>query len=416
MTRQQALANTGIVLTLATLVLFVTQTLFLAPLALLSVLGCVYIIRTWPEARGPVTMKLLALFLCLWLPMAFSTLDAINGSRALEKTLAYALYLPAAVFIVYSTANARAIQVLHAFIFILVSIWIIDGTIQYFAGKNLFGYPYTPPQLMGMFYPKARMPYLLAVLAPLYFEFIRLHCKKHIWLLLLLIPFAMMILLGGKRTAWMMLMFSGAGYLVYLYLINRRFNLKMITLTTIIVLIPAWLLVATHHPLSNRIDSTLAIFSTDAATIDKATAHRLDLWRVAVAIARDHWINGVGPRGYREVFNSYAEQNNFWVQSGRPQGTTHPHLALAEIACETGLVGLAGYLVFYLLLLRWLYHELRAGRLQHMPWLLCPLTAWFPLNAHLAFYGSYWSSFGWWMLAVSFAVVYSARHGPDTDH
>lgn len=156
---------------------------------------------------------------------------------------------------------------------------------------------------------------------------------------------------------------------------------------------PAWLLVATHNPLSDRIDSTLAIFSTDAATIDKATAHRLDLWRVAVAIARDHWINGVGPRG-----------------------STHPHLALAEIACETGLVGLAGYLVFYLLLLRWLYRELRASRLRHRPWLLCPLTAWFPLNAHLAFYGSYWASFSWWMLAVSFAVVHTARHGPDTDH
>jgi len=408
--------RSGILLTILVLVMFTTKTLFIIPFFLLSFFGLAYIFTSNVDIRKANYRMLVCLFLLLWVPILLASIDAVDSSRAVNKILTFACFLPAGIFIIFLINNEKIIALVHAIIFIVLCVWMVDGTLQFFAGRDLFGYPYTPPQLMGMFYPKVRMPYFLAILAPVFFEFIRLRFNSKNWLILLLIPFGMMILLGGKRSAWIMLAFSGTGYLVYLYLLHKSISFKKVVFTAMLILFPLILLGLTHSPLGNRISSTLEIFSEDIATIDQASAHRIDLWKVAIAITRDHWLNGVGPRGYRQVFNKYADENNFWIRAGYPDGTTHPHLHILEIASEAGLIGLAGYILFYVLLFRLLFMEIHAGRLAAVPWLLCALTAFFPLNAHLAFYGSYWSSVSWWVLAVTLAVVYTRQDGKDPDH
>ena len=59
--------------------------------------------------------------------------------------------------------------------------------------------------------------HVTAALSPLYFEFIREKGRKIKWLWLLLIPLFMVILLSGRRSAWIMLLVSMAGYLFYLF-------------------------------------------------------------------------------------------------------------------------------------------------------------------------------------------------------
>ncbi|MDX1519733.1 MAG: hypothetical protein R3318_06380, partial [Gammaproteobacteria bacterium] len=107
-------------------------------------------------------------------------------------------------------------------------------------------------------------------------------------------------------------------------------------------------------------------------------------------------------------------EDNFWIRAGYPDGTTHPHLQALEIACETGVIGLTAFVLFYLLLLRFTCRQARATGLRTLPWMLAPLTAFFPLNAHLAFYGTYWSSVSWWSLALALAACYSSQDAEDT--
>lgn len=406
----------AIILIVLTLLLFTTKTLYIAPLLLLSVTGIVMLVLGKIDNHAPAYRLLSVLFLLLWLPIVLSSTDAVEPGRVYEKVLAAACLFPAGLLMLYSLGSLKCRRIVFVSIFVVLSFWIIDGSIQFFTGFDLFGYPYTPPQLMGMFYPKVRMPYLLAVLAPVFFEFIRLQMKTRKWLLLMLIPFGMMILLGGKRSAWIMLAFSGSGYLVYLYLLYQGIQLKKALAAAVIIALPLALLILSHAPLRDRVTSTLNIFSSDIRVIDQASAHRIDLWKVAIAIARDNWLNGVGPRGFRYVFNEYADENNFWIRAGFPDGTTHPHLQILEIASETGVIGLAGYLMFYFLLVWLLLVEIRAGRLSRMPWLLCPLTAFFPLNAHLAFFGTYWTCVGWWVLCVSLAEIYTRPDDEDPDN
>jgi len=156
----------------------------------------------------------------------------------------------------------------------------------------------------------------------------------------------MVLLLGGKRVAWFMMLFSGTFYLIYLMFITRSLSFKRFVPYAAVFMAVLSVLILSHLPLKNRVISTADIFSGDTNIIELSTARRVSLWQVSVEIFRDNPVNGVGPRGYREVFTKYANEDNFWVQNGRA-GTTHPHMMLAEIASETGLLGLVGLLIFY---------------------------------------------------------------------
>ena len=143
---------------------------------------------------------------------------------------------------------------------------------------------------------------------------------------------------------------------------------------------------------------SLKMFSTDFATADIATSHRLSLWKTGLAVARAHWLNGVGPRGYRTVYRDFAEADDFWINRGKT-GQTHPHLMALEISVETGAVGLIGYGAVLFLLVRNIWRR-RTRDPASAVCLMVVLVAWFPLNAHLAFYGSYWSTIVWIMIAL----------------
>jgi O-antigen ligase len=113
-------------------------------------------------------------------------------------------------------------------------------------------------------------------------------------------------------------------------------------------------------------------------------------------------INGIGTRGYRHVYAEYAEADDYWIVGGR-RGQNHPHLQLLEIGVETGLIGLIGFLCIYLFFVREFFQEARFS--MKALWVLALLVAWFPLNTHLAFYGSYWSSFAWLLIPMALATA-----------
>jgi hypothetical protein len=114
----------------------------------------------------------------------------------------------------------------------------------------------------------------------------------------------------------------------------------------------------------------------------------------------NHLVNGAGVRAYRYAYTRYAEKNDPYVN---PDGTgmMYAHQLLLEVGSETGGIGLAGLLAFFVIFIR-------AGRgLSHQPlawaaWL--GALAWlFPLNTHTALYSAYWSLLLGWLIAVSLA-------------
>jgi len=154
------------------------------------------------------------------------------------------------------------------------------------------------------------------------------------------------------------------------------------------------------------------LFSGDYEDINKATAMRLSIWETGIKIYAAHKINGIGPRGFRHVYADYADADNFFINNGYA-GQTHPHLTLLEVLVETGSLGLLGYLIFWLFLIRLSFRLVQENKAHHLPWLMCIMIATLPYNAGSAFYGSYWSSVTWWIILVSACFVFS-NHGENT--
>ena len=395
--------NYAWLLILSGLLLFSTKTLFNIPMGIMAILGLYQVIKSHQSILGDRRVKyLLAIFLCLWLPMLISLTDAVNLSRSSATVFSYVHFLFAAIFIVFSLQSIETRNKIQKGIFIIVCFWCIDALIQFSIGKNLFGYPYVPPQLTGMFYPKVRLGHVVAVLSPFIFEYIRQRFNTRPWLTLIIIPVCVVVLLSGKRVAWIMFFIAVALYLVYLWIAVKQISPKAIIISIILGLGTSFLLYTFHQPFQHRLDQSLGVFSYNYEKADIASARRLDLWETSLKIFHTNWVNGIGPRGFRNTYSKYADKDNYWMKNGL-SGQTHPHQFLMEIAAETGIIGIIGYLLFWLALATTIWREYKSKNTSYIAWSLCVIVAMFPLNAHLAFYGSYWSSFVWLILPISAA-------------
>jgi len=398
-----AKSNLAFILLLLTLVLMVSKSLYNVPVSIMAIIGLTRMIRS-PRLvfADPLIRVYSVLFLCLWLPLLISLPDAVNVGHSARTVIPYLRFLFMGIYVLLEKDNILVYSRLTAAVFCVAVFWGVDATIQYIFGTNLFGYPYQPGHITGMFYPDNTIAHVLAALSPLYFESVRIYSKKYRWVWLAILPLLVVILLSGRRAAWIMLAISVAGYLFYLFRHtgighSARRNLLLIILaglaTTLVVIL-------TSTPLQDRMAVTAGLFSLDYELTDLATARRLPIWETAVEIFRHNWINGVGPRGFRYVYQQYSSNNNFWHETG----TTHPHQLLLEVLVETGVIGFVGLALFAWIFCSFFMVKARASSTV-FPWILSIFLVMFPFSTNMAFYGSYWASVIWWFLVVAFVSM-----------
>ena len=391
-------ARAGLIL--ATLALFISEHMVHYAMGLMAVLGAIDVLRYPQVLREWRSRQLLTLFGLLWLPMVAAYPGAYAPEHSLRTVLPYLHLLPAAYFVMRSCASAAVLRMVTTGAAMLLGLIALDAFVQLIWHIDLFGYPYDRGVLKGVFYPKQRLGLFLAVFAPLYVDVVLRWCRDQPRLWLLLVPLVVVVLLSLKRSAWIMLVF---GLLVYLLLQLRArrwsWDHRRLLQFGVIVLLAGSLAII-NPTLRGRLLATSGLFSTAVADIDEATAYRLTLWRTGARIFVDHWLTGIGPRGFRHVYAEYAQADDFWIKR-IGKGQTHPHQFLLEIAVETGVIGLLAFVLFYGRLWRLLCSRSEGGVAPL--WLLSALVAWLPLNAHLAFYGAYWSTLAWLVLAMGLA-------------
>ena len=390
---------------------FVSKSLYNVPFSLMALLGLYRALkapaRLWAD---PFQRHYSWLFLCLWLPLLCALPDAANLSRASQTVFPYLRFLFAGLFIIQELSrDRRRIEFVLAGVFFIVLFWCLDASLQFFLGQNLLGYPYRSGDITGMFYPKNTISHFCSALSGLCFFYILRHSAKSRAVWLALAPLFFVVLLGGRRAAWIMLALSASAFVVYACLAasNKRTMLTYTGLASLCLGALLSLTILFHEPTNFRFKQTLGLFSGDYKTMDIAVSGRLPLWQTAVTAFKLNPLNGIGPRGYRYVYQDYSSAEDYWLNQ------THPHLHILEIMAETGLIGLGGYFLFLYLLLRGFMR--RKNQAAEFPYLLPVLVALFPLNAHLAFYGSIWASVSWWLIAFYCACL-GAGCLEDTDH
>ena len=396
------------------LLLLPTKTLFNVPIALMAVCGLVLSVRNFARIRADrMTRWVLALFLCMWVPMLLSLPDAVNFPHAGVSTMKYLRFAFMGIFVVHALREPHARRCLAVAIFSLLLFWCADALIQFALGKNLFGYPDRGNRLAGIFYPRFRLGIVLASLAPLYFDMAR-RVTDRAWLTwLLCLPLIVVVVLTGSRSAWLMLLVAVPGYLIYLYLHEGVRKLTpgmwlMVAMMGGVTTAAAW-----NYPgLTARVQAAAGVFSADVEAIDIATARRLSIWGPALEMLQANWLNGIGVRGFRYEFMKVAGPDNFWM-SQTPPGVTHPHQLFIEIAVESGVLGVIGYVGFAALCVSFLRRREQAAWELSLPLALCVLVALFPLNVHKALYASFWSSISWWLVCIFIAGLATAQSAPD---
>ena len=85
--------------------------------------------------------------------------------------------------------------------------------------------------------------------------------------------------------------------------------------------------------------TTLAL-TAQPAGVDAALSGRSRIWSAALCMVREHPVNGVGARGFRDAFPACDPQPGSAGGLGRRAPALHAHQIVLEVLSETGVIGL----------------------------------------------------------------------------
>jgi O-antigen ligase len=321
-----------------------------------------------------------ALFFSYWLPELFSSIDAIDPLRSLREVAVDLRYLPflwLAAIAVHREDDRRTV---FSGIAAIALLWALDGLVQTITGWSLGGHAID--RVSGLFGKHLRLGQVLASLAAFPLALVARRAGAIGWLLVATL-FGVVILYAGARAAWLtfalVLVFSGWRLLGWKKLLGV-FAAGAIGAAALAAIFP--------RDLHERIERTEAVFSGDAAGLDRALSGRLRIWEAAVCMIGEHPINGVGVRGYRDAYTACAPK--LGPPAWGSGGALHAHQIVLEILSETGVLGLILWLIGAALAIRaWRFASAAARARAAIPAIALAVTV-FPLNTHLAFYSSFW--------------------------
>lgn len=330
-----------------------------------------------------------ALFFSYWLPELFSCIDASDGRRALLEVLAGLRFLPLLWLAAIAVHRERDRRIVYGGIAAIVALWTLDGLAQALTGHSLRGIANVEAgsgvvRISGIF--GAAHPHLGQVLAtlaafPLGLAARRLGASGWIGVALTI---GTVIVLTGSRAA--MLSFA-------LVLIAGGWRLlgwkRLLGVFAAAVVGVAALAVAFPQTLHERIARSEAVFHGGIDGLDAASNGRVRIWGAALCMAREHPINGVGVRGYRDHYAACAPKLDTSPPWGEG-GALHAHQLVLEVLSETGMIGLLLWGIGTAIAIRaWRWASANARARAAMPALALAVTV-FPFNTHLAFYSSFW--------------------------
>jgi O-antigen ligase len=363
------------------------------------------------------------LFLAYWLPELLSAVDAVDPARGLREAAVDLRYLPFLWLAASAVANERGRRLTFGGLAVIVGIWTGDallqaltGTSPLFAGidavkQGLSGRPMCSleqtaavDRLSGILGPcNLKLGLVLASLSPfaLYAAGHRLGSGG--WLVAAA-AIGIVVLLAGARAAWitfaLALLFSGWRLLGWKKLLGV-FAFGALALGV---------LATTSPQLRERVLRTAHVAAADPEGVDLALSGRARIWGAALCMAREHPVNGVGARGFREAFDACDPEPGVAPAWGEGPAL-HAHQIVLEILSETGALGLLLWLAGAALAWRaWRYAD-QAARRQARPAMLALAVTVFPLNTHLAFYSTFWGGLTL-LLAALYAGSLLARPPP----
>ena len=254
---------------------FVSKSLYNYPVGLMALIGAYTLFRSPRIILKDKILKTFSfVFLCLWLPLLISFPDAVNKAHSAHTVFPYLRFFFAGIFIITElNKNPERIRFIVTGLFYIVLFWCIDASIQFVFGKNLLGFPYQPGHITGMFFPRNTIAHICAILSTFIFLYGYNNFEKKKYLALSIIPLFFVLLLSGRRAAWVMLALSCLGFISYSFYFtnNKKRFLKLFSITAAILVVLLSSTIVFHEPTNSRFKVTLGLFSGNYEKINAAT-------------------------------------------------------------------------------------------------------------------------------------------------
>ncbi len=363
---------------------------------------------------GPAWALTTVLFAAYWLPQLFSTPDALQPAHALRKSLEGLRYLPFLWLVAMAVADTRGRRITFGGLSIIVAIWTLDalaqaafGTSPLFWGLDqlkwaISGHGLCPADnllaadrvngVFGACNPK--LGQIVASLSPFALYAAGRRFGVTGWIVAAA-AVGLVVLLSGARAAWityaLVLLLSGWGLLGWKKLL-AVFVFGAIALGALTIALPQ---------MRERIERTTMALTADEQGVDAALSGRARIWGAAACMVRQHPVNGVGIRDFRDAFPACDPQPGAKAAWGEGPAF-HAHQIVLEILSETGAIGLLLWLAGAALAWRAWRYAPAAARERARPAMLALAVTVFPLNTHLAFYSTFWGG-----VALLLAALYS---------
>lgn len=363
---------------------------------------------------GPAWALTTVLFAAYWLPQLISAPDALQPAHALRKSLEGLRYLPFLWLVAMAVADARGRRITFGGLAIIAAVWTLDalaqaafGSSPLFWGLDQLKWAISDRGLcpadnliaaervngvFGACNPK--LGQILASLSPFALYAAGRRLGSFGWLAAAA-AVGLVVLLSGARAAWitytLALLFSGWRLLGWKKLL-AVFAFGAVTLGVLTVASPQ---------VRERIERTMMALTTDEQGVDLALSGRTRIWGAAACMARQHPVNGVGIRDFREAFPACDPQPGAKAAWGDGPAF-HAHQIVLEILSETGAIGLLLWLAGAALAWRAWRYASDAARERARPAMLALAVTVFPFNTHLAFYSTFWGG-----VALLLAALYA---------
>ena len=296
-------------------------------------------------------------FFIIWnVYLILNSLFSKNILLSLESSLFYFRFGFFTLAIWYIIENNKFFLKNIYYVFLITLIFVIvDGYLQFFVGKNIFGFEYDGTRLSGIFGDEKILGSFLSRTLPIFFGLtILLYSKKKFYIiysLILLVLVDVLIYITGERTAFFnLLLFS----LIIIIFTNKWKLIRLITIiiSSIFILFISNINTGTYERMISK--TIQQIYYLNHSDILKSKPNIFSIqhqvvYESAFKIFLDHPVFGIGPKMFREICNN--EKYQVFADEDRSIDgcQTHPHNFMLQLITETGIIGLFPVITVFLL-------------------------------------------------------------------